>query len=762
MTHTSKRRLLNAAAAAALFAATMSGLELRGSSSAGAAEGGNSAASVAGAAQREATLSSVPAARTSRLTLDFDPRTAEVVVTDLASGAVWSSNPSDRVSDEVAKGVKKQDLNSQLMLDYIDPLGKPFQLNSFTGSVQEEAFTWKQIEGGVEVLYEFPKAGFVIPVAYSIEDDAFRVSIDTARIEQRGQYRLVNAYVVPFFGAGGLADEGYLLVPDGSGALIHFNNNKGIYRSYNERVYGGDQAIAAAERSRLTETARLPVFGMKRNDEAFLAVIHQGAYQAGITAESSRKSNQYNWASSYLNFTEFQTDILMAGSLTEKAVVRPSSSETGGLPYEVRYYFLNGEDADYAGMAARYRRYLAEEQGVKPRASNAAGRASEAGNGAAPLLVELVGGVEKRETVLGIPYRTVDALTSYEEVERIVDRLRQAGIANLAVRYEGWMAGGLKDEVPTSLQAESKLGGGQALRRLMTAMNEKHVAFYPVVDPVQLHENGNGFHKFFDAAKNISRAPALQHAYRVSNGTKDGSKKPWFLLKPESVREAVERFAGAAEMSGLPRAALQSIGSVVYSDFRRDMLAKNETGRIWEASLEAAAAKLEGLSFDRANAYTFPYAENVTNVPLQASGFDIEDETIPFYSMAISGLIPAYGEPINLKSNMRAYALKLIETGTMPTYRFIAKDGTRAIGTDADDLYSGDFDLWFEDAVTQAAELGEALAPALGQPIAEHEKLADGVFRTTFENGVEAIVNYTGEAVTVDGERVDPYGYRVR
>ncbi|WP_309119836.1 DUF5696 domain-containing protein [Paenibacillus sp.] len=745
------RNIWAAATVAALLAATVAGL------------GGVRGHPAAVAAQAVPPVTSARAAETSRLTLDFDPRTAEVVVTDVSSGAVWSSNPIDRETDGIAKGVKKQDLHAQLLLDYIDPLGKPFQLNSYIGSVQEGAFTWKQIDGGVEVLYEFPKAGFAIPVSYRVEGDAFVATIDAARIEQRDKYRLVNIYLVPFFGAGGLTDEGYLFVPDGSGALIRFNNDTSIYRSYNERVYGGDQAIASAERSRLTEAVRLPVFGMKRNDEAFLAVIHQGAYQAGILAESSRKSNQYNTVSSYLNLTEFQTDVLMAGSLNEKSVVRPSAAETGNVPFEVRFYFLNGDDADYAGMASRYRRYLEEEQGVKPRAT-AVGGDGETGNaaGAAPLLVELVGGVKKRETFLGIPYRTVDALTSYQEAEDIVDRLRGAGLTSLAVRYEGWMAGGLRDEVPTALRAESKLGGARGFKALVEAMHDKGIAFYPVVDPVQLYENGNGFHKFFDAAKNISRAPALQHAYRVSNGTKDPSVKPWYLMKPESVREAVDRFSGAAEDGGLRRAALQSIDSMVYSDFRRDMLAKNETGRIWEASLAEAAAKLEGLSFDDANAYAFPYAESVANVPLQASGFDVEDESIPFYSMAISGLIPAYGEPINLKADPRRYLLKLIETGTMPTYRFIAKDGSRLIGTDVDDLYSGDFDLWFEDVAAQAKALSEALAPALGQPIVEHERLREGVYRTTFANGVTTVVNDSGEEVSVDGERIDPYGYRVR
>ncbi|WP_372662209.1 DUF5696 domain-containing protein [Cohnella sp.] len=696
----------------------------------------------------------VLAGKTEQLTLGFNPQTAEIIVTDLSSGVLWSSNPMDRANDTIAKGIKKQDLNAQLLLDYVDPLNKPFQLNNFLGSIQEKAFTWKQIDNGVEVTFEFPKAGFTIPVLYSLKDDVFSATIATDRIEQKDKYRLVNINLLPFFGAGSILDEGYLFVPDGSGALIRFNNNKSIYKSYDERVYGGDQAIDRPELNGLKEDIRLPVFGLKRNDHAVLAVIHQGAYQAGIKAEVSRKNNQYNSVSSYLNMTEFETNILMAGSPSEKLVVRASQSLAGNRPFEIRYYFLNEGKADYAGMAERYRTYLTEDQGVVPFNWKSSVQA--------PLMLEFLGGIKKRDTFLGIPYRTVEALTTLGDLGMVADRLNDNGIKNLSIRYEGWMSGGMKDQVTVSPNAERKLGGDKAFRSLVQEMEQKGIAFYPVVDPVSFYKNGNGFNKFFDAAKNISRAPTLKYEFLASSGTKNKEVKPWYLLKPESVKEAVDRFSESAEDTGLKRAALQSIGSLVYSDFRRQTLTKNETGQIWEDSLKLAATRIEGLSFDHANAYTFPSAESLTSVPLFSSRFDIEDEQIPFYSIAVSGLLPAFGEPINLAGNNRTYLLKLLETGTFPTYKFIASNSSLLIGTEFDSLYSGDFNLWFEDMTAQYKEINQAILPVLGLPITEHEKISDGVYRTTFSSGKSIVVNYSEKAVTVDDEQIESNGYRVR
>ncbi|OBZ12529.1 DUF5696 domain-containing protein [Bacillus sp. FJAT-26390] len=699
----------------------------------------------------------VRAADTGRLTLDYKPATAEIIVTDTASGAVWTSNPADREADKVAKGAKKMDLAAQLLLDYVDDQNKPFQLNSFTGSVKEKQPGWNKVPNGVEVTYSFPKGGFTVPVRYTLSGDALSATIVTEGIKQQGKYKLVNISLLPFFGAAGSANEGYLFVPDGSGALINFNNSKSSYKSYNERVYGGDQSLDYPSKTDSKEAIRLPVFGMRKDDSAFVAVIHNGAYQAGIAAEVSGKNNTYNNVFSYLNLLEFETNLLLEGTLNEKQVTRSSQSMTGGVNYEVKYYFLNGEDADYAGMAAKYRSYLQTELGVKPIAAQAA-----AGGKQLPLLVDFIGGVKKKGTFLGIPYNTVEALTSFKDAGHAADRLQKDGIVNLTIRMEGWAAGGTKDEVPVSLAAEGKLGGNKGFKKLAKELDSKGIAFYPVVDPVKLYEGGNGFSKFWDAAKGISRAPVLKYDYRLSDQTKNKNLKHWYLLKPAAVNEALDRFTAAAANGGLKHASLQTVGSMIYSDFRRDSQPKNVTGSTWENGLRKAQSNLDGLLFEQPNAYSFPYAQSLSDVPLFASGFDLEDEEVPFYSIALSGLLPAYSEPINLSSMPRRYLLKLIETGTFPAFKFIANDSARLLGTEYDSLYSVDFNLLYEDMKGQYEQLNEALGELAGQAITNHEKLQDGVFRTTFASGKTAVVNYNNEKAAVGADMIPALSYLIR
>ncbi|MGO4541515.1 DUF5696 domain-containing protein [Paenibacillus sp. 2TAB19] len=700
----------------------------------------------------------VRAAAKGNLTLDYNPVTAEIIVTDNASGASWASNPQDRESDQTAKGAKKMDLSSQLLLDYVDDQNKPFQLNSFTGSVKEAAPVWTKVEGGIEVVYEFPKAGFTVPVRYTLNDDSMSATILSEGIKQSGKFKLVGISLLPFFGAAGADDEGYLFVPDGSGALINFNNNKSMYRSYSERVYGQDQALDLASKTEDKETIRMPVFGMKKAAAAFLAVIHKGAYQAGITAEAGGKNNSYNNVYSYASLMEFETNVLLEGTLNEKQVTRASQSMTGGTDFEVKYYFLGGEDANYAGMAVKYRSYLQSEQGVQLIVAE-----QGEGEGKLPMLVDFVGGVKKKATFLGIPYNTVEVLTSFKDAKAAADRLLAGGVDSLSLRLEGWTAGGAKDEVPVTLDAEGKLGGDKGLKSLAKELEEMGVAFYPVVDPVRLFEGGNGFSKFSDAAKGISRAPVLKYEYRLSDSAKNKELKRWYLLKPNAATEAIDRFTSAAEKNGLKHVSLQTIGSMLYSDFGRNGQPKNATGADWETGLAQGKSNLGGgFMYDRPNAYVFPTAERLSDVPLSSSGFDIEDESVPFYSIAISGLIPAYSEPINLSSNPRKYVLKLIETGTYPAYKLIVRDSALLATTEYDSLYSAEFKLLYDEMIEQYDQLNEALGDVMGLSISDHEKLQDGVFRTTYENGKSVVVNYNENSVRVGTDSIPALGYLLR
>ena len=67
--------------------------------------------------------------------------------------------------------------------------------------------------------------------------------VDSAAIQQDGDYLVAGLAVLPYFGSGTAKDDGYLLIPDGSGALVEFGTDKSAFKTYSQPVYGSDPSV---------------------------------------------------------------------------------------------------------------------------------------------------------------------------------------------------------------------------------------------------------------------------------------------------------------------------------------------------------------------------------------------------------------------------------------------------------------------------------------------------------------------------------------
>ena len=100
---------------------------------------------------------------------------------------------------------------------------------------------------------------------------------------------------VAALGAVGKAGSGHIFVPDGSGALINLNNGRVSDNGYAARVYGKDYGVSLQKES-TNESAsiRMPVYGLKDGDKAFLTVIEDGAALATVYADIAGRVSSYN------------------------------------------------------------------------------------------------------------------------------------------------------------------------------------------------------------------------------------------------------------------------------------------------------------------------------------------------------------------------------------------------------------------------------------------------------------------------------------
>ncbi|MBO7252656.1 MAG: hypothetical protein J6V25_08515, partial [Oscillospiraceae bacterium] len=180
-------------------------------------------------------------AENDKLILSADVTTGEISVTEKASGKVWYSNPQDRQNDTYA--TIKSRVSAQLHVKFVNlEKGIKVEYDNYNGSINKGRMEHELIENGIKFTFGFPTANVFIPVQYFLTEDGFQAEIVVDEIEGVGYnpFMIESIALLPFFGAGGLEDEGYLMVPDGSGALIDFNNNKQARQSYMEKVYGAN------------------------------------------------------------------------------------------------------------------------------------------------------------------------------------------------------------------------------------------------------------------------------------------------------------------------------------------------------------------------------------------------------------------------------------------------------------------------------------------------------------------------------------------
>ncbi len=680
-----------------------------------------------------------------------DKRTGEIAVFDRAKEATWYSNPQDRAEDVLC--YDKTILASQLILSYVNLVDSTIdsQVNTMYGSAQVSGVTSNAIDGGIEFVYDFPELGFTVPLAYALTEDGFTVQIDANRIKESmpALYKLLSISVLPFYGTGSIQDEGYLFVPDGSGALIEYNNGKQTSQTYSAPIYGIDMVVQEEKKASVSESIRMPVFGLKTNNTATLGVITSGESLGQINASVSRKTNSYNQAYAEMVYRRREITKVDKGGRTFNM-----SQYTEHLlqeePFTVRYFLLYDEDANYSGMARCYREYLLDNDLVNR---------SELVNDYS-LLMELYGAVQKKQDDFSLKADTVLDLTSYAQAIELCEKLRNAGV-DITLSMKGWTSGGLGNTAPDRFTPEKVLGGKKGFASLTEYAEKNGITAFFEQDFMNLYKNGGAYITNRDGIGLLIGSTAPIGRYNYDNYELD-KENSWYLLTPICVQDAVNKFTASLADSNIRNVAIGTLGNTLYSDYSKNhYTSRAKAQQIIEACIENLDTSFNDLLVSEGNAYTFKGADMMADTPVANSRYDIVDISVPFYQMVLHGLVPMTVPSCNLSADSRYLYLKAAETGCLLKYTWIAEDVKQLMDTDYNDLFGVGFDAWFESATTEYKTMKEKLSALSALQILRHEEVAEGVFKTTYEGNTCVIVNYNETAVTYDGQRIAAESYEV-
>lgn len=617
---------------------------------------------------------------------------------------------------------------------------------------------------GFTVSFTEP-AEFDLTVELTLDDNGdLKVHIPTGSIVNHNDYYTAQSIaVLPNFGASTVEEyeDGAILVPDGSGALMAFNSFIANVADYKRPYFDNDFYSDYYYMPEYAEELYMPVYGVmygpeEKTQKGFLAILEEGARTAYLNvklASASADSAKYNKA--YVSFETAQYKrVKINGEYSENSGTYLVNTGMQDLDLTIRYQFY-GKGVTYYDMAKGYQSYLAERMGTS----------TVYGDGAAQMYLEVVGGLNIASRFVGIPYSKAYSMTTYENLLAMMQDLD--GV-KFSMQYDGAFNGGWNGEMNRGAGLAGQNGSKSNLKKALSYAGEHEIPLYMQVALTQVWERGNGFrasrHAVRDYADDEVELSRYQPVLGILNkALNDGTQHDsYYLLSPGYLSAVTQKFlAGAGDYDSL---AISDLAGMYYADYRYQGYVSGEMGN------HVLNENLERLSQNKTLALTNPHIDKIgygsvaTDVSRESSDYATFAVTIPFKQLVMNGLIDYTTEDVNLSSRNAAYfVLQSAELGSWPKFLLTWENVDVLKNSDFSYLYAAQFEL-LRDKVEEIYEECSSIRSRIGtEEITGHRVLEDGVYETTYASGAVVIVNYNLYDVTLaDGTTLSAESYLIK
>jgi len=631
-------------------------------------------------------------------------------------------------------------------------------------------------------------ARFKMSLEYYIDEFGLTVRLPANGIRfDESTYSLSFISILPYIGAGSTGSEGYTMIPDGSGAIIRFEDaSGGSNYTVSGQLYGSDYAYHEIETSHAA-VMRMPVFGlveeftelvttdevsvdaegnevitpkmqMVNSSRGYVAIIEEGDALAKINSEHGGSLHKYH--SAYTTFYPRPTDsynlreAISVASNTSYTVVS-ERKYTGS--YRIRYIMLddpaNAEsrgiedyyETSYVGMAKAYRDLLISDGKITP---------IEDTNDNIPLYIQTFGVIDTQEVVLSFPMMMKTPLTTFENIKTMYNDLAANGITNINFKLTGFANGGMAPTMPTNVKFEKKVGGNSGYTDLINYAAEKDFGVFPEFELSYVMATGmfDGFSYDKDAVKTIDDRYIDKRVYDSTYQSFVNTFQ--YAVSPSVFDKFYDKLYTKLAPLGISGVSFGTLGSDLNSDFdtedpynRED--SKEQVVALLEKISENAGPK--GLMINNGNAYAIPYASHVLAAPLDSSRYTSASESIPFFGLVYHSYLNFTGSATNMAGDINYEILKIIENGAAP-YFILLYQNTAKLKEDVSlsKYYSISYEIWFEDLIENYNTLNGALKDVKYSAIENHEFI-EGV-RIPTERELELVLEQKQAALDAKNE----------
>ena len=643
---------------------------------------------------------------------------------------------------------------------------------------------------------ERPK--FELTATYELTNTGLVATVDAGSLKYDTTKYVVNTIsVLPYFNSAHASrndagktycDEGYTFIPDGSGALVRFEdlyNNNNMQVSFENSMYGNDYAYYQVT-TKNAANMTMPVFGLSNHTDqnGFLAVIEDGdalsiitsnhttAYHSIYSTFKITPTDMYDLADSFSGGTSASKKINITAdrSYTGKCQVNYMflTEDSLASEYGITNYFRN----TYVGMAECYRNYL-QERGLLEKIPD-----SRINKDYVKLFLEAFGSIKVEEKIATFPVTVDKALTTFGDIKTIYEELyfptnesgeyvAENAIGNISFILKGFNNGGLVSEYPTYIKWQKVLGGESGFNDLLSYASEKGFDVVPNFEFSYAYTKGGSgeYNHSEHGVRTLDNRYTTKRTYYAATQTFE--RTGGVAVSSASFDYLYQFFYEDISKYNVEWLSVRSLGSDLNSDFDKDdyydrEASKDNVVEMLKLLKGENGNKQYKLILDAGNSYAMPYADVVLAVSLDSSRRSEMSESVPFFGIVYHGSVEFAGDAFNMEGDTEYALLKAIENGAT-LYFTIAKQNVEYLKFEPEynKYYSVSYDSLKNTIVETYKVFNEAMKDVQNKYIVEHgfleaTKTVDGsavdsslVVMVEYEGGIGFVLNYTIDEIKV-------------
>lgn len=632
-------------------------------------------------------------------------------------------------------------LNQNLSATEKERLENNFSQANFTLKDLEEEY--KNINFKANLL---STPNFKINVYYTLTETGLSVTVPANEITfDKETYYLLDISLLRYFGSESYAgNDGFLLLPDGSGAIINFSENASGVSQIKNELYGIDYGITLPDEPSTTKPWHLPIFGISNGNKAIVGIVEDGSGLTTLSFDTSGGMGSYYTAYPIFTYTKSE-------AVTTEAKVYSAYSTNNTLKIDTNHYaedfkmnynLLCGEKITYYDMAVICRNHFF-------------GNTDNYTQEPIELSVETIGAINYPSSFLGIPYTATTGITTFNQNKEILNTLKKNGISNINFYLSAWRENGFDCGVPTSFDPEKELGSKKELKSFFELCKKEGFDAYADLN-FSFAKTDRWFDDFSAKKDSVKLLTAKLGGKMIARPDLNEYDRNTFIyaLSPSKYSDYLSKFVSKAAKNGISSFVLSDTGNALNSTFR-----KNESYNR-EQTLDTIVTSLEknstnnSMSFSGANGYVLKFASKLTDIPTSDSSLKGVSYDIPFVQLICYGNIPYSSPELNSESNIQLALLKCISSVTSPKF-VLGMQNIENIKLSNYTQYNAiSFNTRADDCVNAYEYINNAFKKVIGAKLINHITLADGITRLDYSNNISIYVNttkteYVNESITV-------------